>query len=210
MMATLDSNRPAAGAGPAVDRVFRSYHRHSMTPDEDTLFTFLHAIHSLNDRLERGAGINLYDIEEFAALKALRNLFHHQTELLHRIRVVPIEDLDATTDLALMCIVPAELVVSAVEGVPAKHREPAKAAALKSFHWYDRAVNINPAIFNCVVKTYERVVEAGIPVQGEGFLEFSCSYLFEEANGYPHLVDGRISVHAGNIEELRRRIGAAP
>jgi hypothetical protein len=189
----------------AAERLFRTYHAHCTNADGDTLFAFLNALHSLHDRL-RPAGVTLFDIPEFSALKALRNLFHHQDELIHLVRIVPIGDMPFTTDLLTMCVVPRELIERAIEGVEKRFREQAREAAGRTFHWYGPAVNINPAIFNCMVKVYERLIAEGGPIGGEAFDEFQKSYLCEEANGFSHLVDGRISVHAGNVDELLGRI----
>ena len=44
----------------AADRFFRAYAMHCLDPDEDTLFAMLHALHSINDKLDRSkAGIGL-------------------------------------------------------------------------------------------------------------------------------------------------------
>ncbi len=72
----------------AADRFFRGYHRHCMRPDEDSLFDLLNALHSLNDKLKKSGQGNLFSSASFAALRSLRNLFHHQAELLHDIKLV--------------------------------------------------------------------------------------------------------------------------
>lgn len=189
----------------AAERLFRADYAHCTTADEDTLFAFLNALHSLHDRL-KPVDVTLFDIPEFSALKALRNLFHHQGELIHQVRIVPIGDMPFTTDLLTMCVVPRELIEHAIEGVEKRFREQAKEAAQRTFHWYGPVVNINPAIFNCMVKVYERLASEGVPISGEAFDEFQKSYLYEEANGFSHLIDGRIAVHAGNVNELLSRI----
>ncbi|MBP2235530.1 hypothetical protein J2Z31_002022 [Sinorhizobium kostiense] len=44
-----------ANTAAASERFFRLYERHCVEPNEDTLFSFLEASHSLNDRLKIGA-----------------------------------------------------------------------------------------------------------------------------------------------------------
>jgi hypothetical protein len=67
----------------AAERFFRFYHRYCIEPDQDTLFNLLNSIHSLNDRLKKATGEHFYECYEFLTLKALRNLFHHEAELVN-------------------------------------------------------------------------------------------------------------------------------
>lgn len=53
-----------------------------------SLFDPLNALHSLNDKLKKSGQGNLFSSASFAALRSLRNLFHHQAELLHDIKLV--------------------------------------------------------------------------------------------------------------------------
>lgn len=76
----------------AADRFFRTYARHCLEPDEDTLFAFLDALHSFNDKLRKAGKGDLFGSADFMALKALRNLFHHEMELLHEVKIIPVEN----------------------------------------------------------------------------------------------------------------------
>jgi len=60
----------------AADRLFRCYAKHCLDPDADTLFAYLNALHSFNDKLNKLTKKSLFASTEFVALKALRNLFH--------------------------------------------------------------------------------------------------------------------------------------
>lgn len=84
---------PLDSLNAAIDRFFRSYFNHCVAPDEETLLNLLNALHGLQDKLQKDAGRHLFASGNFIALKALRNLFHHQTELIHDIRIIPVEDL---------------------------------------------------------------------------------------------------------------------
>ena len=77
----------------ACKRFFRLYHKHCVSPDPDTLFNLLNGIHSLNDKLNSSRKENFFKCSEFIALKALRNLFHHQEELINALRIIPVNDL---------------------------------------------------------------------------------------------------------------------
>lgn len=139
--------------GLAAERFFRLYHGHCTTPSQDTLFSLLEAGHSLNDRMKRGANLDFFDSAEFLALKCLRNYFHHRQELQHRVRVIPITSYPIVSDLAVLCLVPANMVEAAIDETPARHLEAAQKASRKVFHWYGSVVNINPSLFNFVVLT---------------------------------------------------------
>ena len=43
----------------AADRFFRCYARHCLDPDADTLFTYLNALHSFNDKLKKSKRGNM-------------------------------------------------------------------------------------------------------------------------------------------------------
>lgn len=177
-------------ASSAAERFFRLYRLHCVDPNRDTLFSVLEAAHSLNDRLKIAHDADFFDLQEFSALKCLRNFFHHQEELRHVVRVVPAGNYPITTDLMILCLVPSAIVESAVEETRERHREETRQACNAVFHWYGTVVNINPALFNFVVGAYERMNAAGISLSGEAFQEFEASYRTEEDHGYAHRIGG--------------------
>lgn len=71
---------PVGTAAAAADRFFRAYYRHSMVPDEDTLFDLLNALHNLNDKLGRFAGNGLHGSASFTVLRKLRKKKPYVTE----------------------------------------------------------------------------------------------------------------------------------
>ncbi|WP_105438959.1 hypothetical protein [Neorhizobium sp. T25_13] len=196
------SNTDIANTAAASERFFRLYERHCIEPDEDTLFSFLEATHSLNDRLKVSANQDFFDVGQFAALKCLRNYFHHHQELRHFVALVPIGDYPVTTDLMDLCLVQRTSVEAAIEETMDRHKDATRRACQDFFHWYGPVVNINPCIFNFVVLAYERLRDAVIPLDGASIERFRESYNGEEKNDIPHLVDGRISTSAGNVDEL--------
>ncbi|MER9881000.1 hypothetical protein [Mesorhizobium sp. M0118] len=186
----------------ASERFFRLHHTHCISPDRDTLFSLLEAGHSLNDRLKVGVDRDFFDVQEFAALKCLRNYFHHQQELRHLVRLIPTGGYPIMTDLMKLCLVPRGLVEAAIEKTTARYRNDARQACLGMFHWYGPVVNINPALFNFVVAAYERLKDRGVPLAGEAVEEFEASYQYEEENNLPHVVDGRLATSAGSIDDV--------
>ena len=189
-------------ASNAAERFFRLYRLHCVDPNRDTLFFVLEAAHSLNDRLKSAHDVDFFDLQEFSALKCLRNFFHHQEELRHVVRVVPAGNYPIITDLIILCLVPSAIVESAVEETRERHREATRQACNAVFHWYGTVVNINPALFNFVVGAYERMNAAGISLNGDAFQEFEASYRYEEDHGYAHRIGGRIATRAGDLDQL--------
>jgi hypothetical protein len=204
--AIMDSKTDLANVSAASERFFRLYHAHCVSPDRDTLFSLLEAGHSLNDRLRMGADLDFFDVPEFTALKCLRNYFHHHQELRHVVRLIPLAECPIVTDLMVLCLVPRETVVAAIDQTMERRQNEARQACQGVFHWYGSVVNINPALFNFVVSAYERLRDRGILLSGEAVEKFEDSYRHEEENGFPHMVDGGLVTTAGSVNELLRAI----
>lgn len=188
--------------GAASERFLRFYHAHCVSPGRDSLFSLLEAGHSLNDRLKVGVDLDFFNIQEFTALKCLRNYFHHQQELRHVVRLIPIGNYPIMADLTTLCLVPRDIVLAAIEETRGQRQEKTRQACHEVFHWYGPVVNINPALFNFVVSAYERLKNRGIPIAGKAVEEFEASYRYEEENNLPHVVDGRLATSAGSINKL--------
>jgi hypothetical protein len=191
---------------PASERVFRLYQSHFVSPTLDTLFNLLNAIHSLNDKLGKEKLGGFFDIQEFIALKALRNLFHHQEELVNELRIIPVQDLPPiTTDLLYLCLVPTSLVEEAISTIPSKYRTDEEIVIKSVLGWYSEVVNINPCIFNFIVKAFEYLESKGVELSGGEYLDFAGSYELETENGHPHYITGLINCHAGNVQEVLQK-----
>lgn len=187
----------------AGERVFRLYHLHCLSPNLDTLFNLLNAIHSLNDKLDNEKIGDFFIIHEFIALKALRNIFHHQEELVNELRIIPVESLPPiSTDLLYLCLVPTNLVEEAIATIPNKYRADEELVIREVLGWYGDVVNINPCIFNFMVKAYEYMDSKGVDLAGDEYFEFAASYHFEVENGHSHYITGAISCHAGSVKEV--------
>lgn len=163
----------------------------------------LNALHSLNDKLRREHNADFFSLKEFVALKALRNLFHHQDELLHEVRIVPADRLPPiTTDLIFLCLLPRSLVESAIASIEVKRRSTDEPLVREALKWYRNVVNINPCIFNFAVHVYEKMESLRIALSSEAYSSFRASYEFEERAGHSHFITGDIACHAGSVNAV--------
>src|SRR5205085_1814046 len=101
------------------------------------------------------------------ALRALRNLFHHEAELVHEVRIVPAAKLPPiVSDLPLLCLVKRPLVERAVDSEVkrdrGKHGSDYRDRMVRPFKWYGSVVNIQPCLFNAAVDVFEEVQKSGI------------------------------------------------
>lgn len=198
MIGVLMESCQAAG-----ERFFRLYHGHCVEPDKDTLFNLLNSIHSLNDRLRKATGEHFFSCNEFVALKALRNLFHHEAELINEVRIIPVKKLPSvSTDLLFLCLVPSRLVLLSFEQLDRKRRTHEEAIVRTTLKWYGNVVNINPCVFNFAVHAFEKLSELGIHIGGDKYVGFQASYESEEEAGHSHFITGDIICHAGSVEEV--------
>lgn len=189
----------------AAGRLFRAYGRHCQAPNPDTLFDLLTAMHSLSDRLQKAIGRDFHVFQEFVALKAIRNLAHHQEELWSNIRIIPVP---VYSDLAMMCIVRRDQVERAIQTTAQRWREETRSACEAVFHWYGPAININPCVFNFVVKAYEMLTDADVRPPEEDLAEFAASYRYEKQHGYSHCVDGKLSAPVAEISGVLEAVVA--
>ena len=190
----------------ASERVFRIYHSHCVNPSADTLFNLFNAIHSLNEKLDKAGLGGFYDIKEFAAIKALRNLFHHQEELANKLRIIPLWDFPSiTTDLIFLCLVPGNLVEDAILTISKKYRAIEESVIKSVLNWHGTVVNINPCIFNFMVKAFEYIESKELCLSGSEYLSFASSYEFEAENGHSHFVTGAIICYCSDVDEVIKK-----
>lgn len=189
----------------AAGRLFRAYERHCAETGPDTLFEILTAMHSLNDRLKSSVGRDFHQIEEFVALKTLRNFAHHHEEVRANVKVLPSP---ARSDLMVLCVVRCDQVERAIEVTDKRWRQTTQTACQQKFHWYGMAVNINPCLFNFVVHAYEMMREVDVIIPAEDVAAFASSYEFEAKQGHTHLVDGHLNMRAGDADSVLSAIAA--
>ena len=192
-------------ATDAAGRLFRSWERHRTAPGPDTLFETLTAMHSLNDRLQKTVGSDFHGIQEFVALKALRNFVHHQEEVRDNVRVIPAP---ALSDLLVLCLVRDDQVERAIESADKRWRVDTRNACEATFHWYGKAVNINPCVFNFAVPAYETLRQLDVRLPADAVADFEARYRCEETRGLSHTVDGRLTAHAADLNAILSNVVA--
>ena len=184
----------------AITRLFSAYEAHCLAPDDSSLFYTLTSLHSLNDRLSGATTIDLHEFTEFVALKALRNLTHHQEEVRANVRVARAP---AQSDLIFLCLVRRDQVERAIQATkPEKWREPTRKACESVFHWYGPAVNINPALFNLMARIYGRLEAETLVPEDEALAFFAESWERENASQMSHFIDGRLFGRAADISAM--------
>lgn len=190
----------------SCERVFRKYNNHCLNPDEDSLYDLLNVIHGTSDKLKKH-DISLFDIDEFLALKSLRNLFHHETELLNEIRCIYKKDLGPlVTDLAYLCLISRELYEKALQGIARRRREEETPKINSVMKFYGDVVNINPCIFNFIVKFYELLKAHNVQISSPEYYDLEQSYEMESNMGYSHYVTGNIQSTAGNVTKVLKEL----
>lgn len=117
-----------------AERLFRLFHAFCTAPNPDSLFSFLNALHSASDQLKKSHSSPFYSFPEFAALKAIRNYFHHFGTVLHTVSVHPAASLVAlTVDLTLVCLVPSAVIDDAIAATDPKFKPQAEASRTATF-----------------------------------------------------------------------------
>lgn len=191
------------------ERYFRMYNKFNTAPDLDTLFNLLNAMHSLNDILNNRLNDNFFQDDEFISLKAIRNLFHHQNDVINELKIIPKNTVpQITTDLIYLCLIPSYLVEESYEHIQNRYKDIHIPIIQRTFKWYGDIVNINPAIFNFSVKVYEKLKTKNIELASEEYLEFDASYQYEIENNFPHFITGEIYCHTQNAERVLNDIFA--
>lgn len=190
----------------AADRFFRCYEKHYLEADEDTLFSYLNALHSFNDKLGKSTKGSLFGSTEFMALKALRNLFHHEAELVHEVRFVVTRDVPIlTAELVTACLVDRKLIERAL-----KQEKKERERIIGAFRCYGPIVDIQPFVFNGAVDVYEAVCSAHLEPESDSYARFDESYKYETENGHSHRVTGSISCLVADVEDVVQKVFLMP
>lgn len=187
----------------AIDRVFRAHSRYTWKRDEDSLFLLLAGLHSLDDKLTADHGRLLSEIPEYRVLKSLRNYFHHESELRSAISIASYAKEPLIVELMFVCLVSCADCAKAVEAESAKYREATSAAFDQVLKIYGDVADINPAIFNCMVKVLEVLQNLGLSGESDEFAMCAESYASDLEQGISPYVSGDIKVLPSAAEDVR-------
>lgn len=194
--------------GP-IDRFFRAYQNYAQNNAEDTLFAALNALHSLDDRVEKSRGRQFFEIPEYVTLKALRNYFYHEGEVVYAYKVRPLPEGLVATDLLHVCLVSANDCVAAINGSPEKFRNGVLQAFAATAIVYGTVVDMNPCIFNCAVKVFEKLQELDLAGESPEYAQFAAQYDWETREGHSHYVRGVLMARPGFVSQASALMDAA-
>lgn len=186
-----------------MDRVFRAYFQYCTAFNEDSLFQLLTALHSLDDKLNAAHGRVMFKIPEYIALKALRNHFHHGAEIRNIVRFKSLAGTGVPSDLAQVCLISAAHAQAAIDGTDKRFQAQAADAIEATFKHWGAVVDINPCVFNCIVKVFEATRALKITGASEEYAQFQGQYDLETAHRHPHYVTGAVSLHAGDVSKYQ-------
>ncbi len=195
-------------ASAAIARLCRQYVAFLEHPNEDSLFNWSNALHSLHDRVPLAMKQTLFAIPEFVAMKALRNHFHHGGEIAHRIKVLSIGNLPLTCDLPVLCLIERVDVVTAIQAIPPKYKAVEQPLAEKVLKWYGPCVNVNPAIFNLMVQIVLLAQQHGVVPHDESYVRLADAIDRDKSNGDSITVTGDIHCHANSVDQVLASIMA--
>ncbi|MCF5889672.1 hypothetical protein K3H46_01335 [Aeromonas veronii] len=181
-------------------RFFKYYYRFCKSPDSDDLRELLASAYSANDKLRKAGMGNFFESEEFLAIKAIRNFFIHQAELLNETKSLPvISDVPIYGETSIFCLVPIERFKLLKEASSKETNESLD----KVMVFYRDFVDIYPCIFNFGVKFYFFIKELDFNLDTKEVLNLESSLCFERAHGYSHYIKGGISLPQGGcIDEF--------
>tara|TARA_R110001592_G_scaffold249128_1_gene511583 strand:+ start:12314 stop:13489 length:1176 start_codon:yes stop_codon:yes gene_type:complete len=180
---------------PAARRIFDGYYRYCRKNGLDELQFVLDEAFKFNERLRKQYGntSGLFDLDEFLLIKALRNHSAHRGDLegeVFAIKRAFAQELNL--ELAKVCLISKETVNQAIDGEQ-KFKDVSKQqdkirkirGQLADFGDF---YNLEPVIFNFIVKLYEKLIALKLPVSGDGFKEIDTAYKREIYFRYAHYV----------------------
>jgi hypothetical protein len=180
---------------PVAKRLFDSYYRYCDQSGLEELQFMTEEAYKLHERLRKQLGnkVGLHNIDEFLLLKALRNYSVHQGEFLGEafmIKRALAEQLKL--DLTKVCLVQKGVVNKAINYEPRLANDAKEQKKVKSIRGqlvdFGEFYNLEPVIYNFIVKVYELLISLKLSIPGEGFKELHTAYKKEEYYRYDHYV----------------------
>lgn len=175
----------------AIDLVFTTYNEYSLRPTEQGVFLLASALKALDESLSRAvAGRTSFDFPEYTALSGLYRHVRYLGIADTVLRIKSVRGLSIRSDLLNVCLMSRVDYHAALMGVGPSMHDPANRAFAACFKQWGSVVDINPCVFNCMVKVFETLRDLCHEGKGIAFQLYRDSYDHEEALGLTHSVDG--------------------
>lgn len=189
-------------AAAAVARLCRAYIAFLEAPNEDSLFNWSNALHSMHDKAPEAVRNDLFKLAEFVALKALRNHFQHGGEVTHRVKPLEIGNLPLVSDLGILCLLERRAVETAIGAINEKYRASEEPMARQAMKWYGPCVNVYPAMFNLMVQVVLLARVHGLAPDDEAYTRLENAVEKDKANGRSVTITGDIHCHAASVDQV--------
>ncbi|MDR5785041.1 MULTISPECIES: hypothetical protein [unclassified Caballeronia] len=186
-----------------IKRFFRHYSRFCESPDPDVVREVLASAYSVNDKLRKAGYPNFFKMEEFVAIKTIRNYAIHQAEIYNVTQSLPLASLiPIEAELGILCLIPIDTVNNILEGAVPESIDAIKNTCI----FYRDYADIYPAIFNFGVKLFLYTEKHNLEVDTTEYENVAASIKFERENNYPHHVTGGIKLPPGHdIDEFLKQ-----
>lgn len=192
---------------PCAARLFNIYYKHTQSPGLESLQYLVEEAYKLHERLRKNpkSKLGLFKLDEFLLLKTLRNYSVHQGEFVGKGYYVDRSFAQKMKlDLLRVCLVKKSTINLAINYEPnLEHSEENKVARIKAqLVDFGDHYNIEPVIFNFMVKVYEMLKSLRFTIPGAGFDDIEKSYKYEKHYNHPHyLALHPIDCDAGLIKQ---------
>ena len=180
---------------PAARRIFDSYDRYCRNSTMEELQYVFDEACKFNERLRKlpGNKIGLFYLDEFLLIKALRNHSAHKGDLLGEAFLIKRSFAEKSKlDLGKVCLIRRETVNQAINGEQRLNDDSEEQAKVRKIRGqladFGEFYNLEPVIYNFIVKLYEKLIEIKLPVPGDGFKEIDSYYKRETYYRYDHYV----------------------
>lgn len=191
---------------PAAGRLFDIYYQYTAQADLVALQSLTEEAYKLHERLRKSSPNNqgLFEIDEFLLLKALRNYSVHKDDFQGKAYSVNKKFAQQHhLELLRVCLIDKKVVRLAInaESTLEVGEQSKNDKIKKQLVDFGEFYNIEPVIFNFMVKVYEKLVSLKLTIAGTGFFEIAQSYENEIYHNYSHYVQLQ-SLNVSNEEVL--------
>jgi hypothetical protein len=194
----------ASNTSNAIDQVFAAYRGYGTTPDTTTLLALLAELQMLDEVLAVKANkLTGLAFPEYHALKALLNHAKCVGDARDVVRLRSLRGVPVKSDIDQACLVSRGDCHAAVQRVAAHNRIRAKRAVFTAFRQWGPVLDLNPAVFNCMVRVFELVRSLGLQGAGTAYQAFEETYARRAEQDLPHFVTGIV---AAQKESEERRL----